>query len=65
MFGSIGAGWDDVGEAWQFTPTSGAELETVITNITSQVGALLPVGIGIMAIFIGIALIPRIIRKFV
>lgn len=42
-----------------------AEMLEPITNaVTSNLGVLLPVGIGIMAIMIGVALIPRIIYKF-
>ena len=41
-----------------------AMLEPVTTAITSNLGVLLPVGISIMAILIGVALIPRIIYKF-
>ena len=39
-------------------------LTPVTTAITSNLGVLLPVGISIMAILIGVALIPRIIYKF-
>lgn len=41
-----------------------AMLEPVTTSITSNLGVLLPVGITIMAVLIGVALIPRIIYKF-
>lgn len=42
-----------------------AELLTPITTaITSNLTVLLPVGIGIMAIMLGVSLIPRIIYKF-
>lgn len=42
-----------------------AEMLEPITNaVTSNLGVLLPVGIGIMAIMIGVALIPRIIYRF-
>jgi phosphoglycerate-specific signal transduction histidine kinase len=39
-------------------------LEPITTSITSNLGVLLPVGIGIMAVMIGVALIPRIIYRF-
>lgn len=39
-------------------------LEPITTAITSNLGVLLPVGIGIMAIMIGVRLIPRIIYRF-
>lgn len=39
-------------------------LAPITTAITSNLGVLLPVGITIMAILIGVALIPRIIYKF-
>ena len=39
-------------------------VEEIVTNITTDLTALLPVGISIMAIMIGVSLIPRIIYKF-
>jgi hypothetical protein len=39
-------------------------LEPITNAVTSNLGVLLPVGIGIMAIMVGVALIPRIIWKF-
>lgn len=39
-------------------------LEPVIDSITSNLGVLLPVGITIMAVLIGVSLIPRIVYKF-
>lgn len=46
-----------------FTVT--AELVAPITTaISSGLTTLVPVGIGIMATFVGISLIPRIIYKF-
>lgn len=39
-------------------------LEPITTAITSNLSVLLPVGIGIMAIMIGVHLVPRIIYKF-
>ena len=41
-----------------------SQLAPVTDSITGNLGVLLPVGIGIMAILIGVALIPRIIYKF-
>lgn len=42
-----------------------AEMLEPITNaITSNLGVLLPVGIGLMSIMIGVRLIPRIIYRF-
>lgn len=41
-----------------------AMLEPVVDAITANLGVLLPVGLGIMAIMLGISLIPRIIYKF-
>lgn len=42
-----------------------AEMIAPITNaINSGLTTLVPIGIGIMAVFIGISLIPRIIYKF-
>lgn len=39
-------------------------LQPVIDTISANVTVLLPVGLGILAIMLGIALIPRIIWKF-
>lgn len=36
----------------------------ITTSISSGLTTLVPIGIGIMAVFIGIGLIPRIIYKF-
>ena len=36
----------------------------ITTAISSGLTTLVPIGIGIMAVFIGIGLIPRIIFKF-
>lgn len=48
-------------EGFQIT----AELVAPITNaISSGLTTLVPIGLGIMATFIGVGLIPRIIYKF-
>lgn len=39
-------------------------LKPITDAMTGNLGVLLPVGIGILAIMIGIALIPRIVWKF-
>lgn len=39
-------------------------LAPITTTITSNLDVLLPVGIGIMGIMIGVSLIPRIVYKF-
>ena len=41
-----------------------AMLEPIITSITSNSTVLIPVGLTIMGIMVGIGLIPRIIYKF-
>lgn len=41
-----------------------AMLQPVVDTITANVTALLPVGLSILAIMVGIALIPRILWKF-
>ena len=42
-----------------------AEMLAPITQaVTSNLGILLPVGIGLMSIMIGVRLIPRIIYRF-
>lgn len=39
-------------------------IEPIETAISSGLTTLVPVGIGLMATFIGISLIPRVIYKF-
>lgn len=39
-------------------------LAPITSAVTDNLGTLLPVGIGIMAIMLGVSLIPRIIYKF-
>lgn len=39
-------------------------LAPITTTITSNLTILLPIGIGIMGIMIGVSLIPRIVYKF-
>lgn len=41
-----------------------AMLEPIVNTISANLVVLLPVGIGILAIMLGVALIPRIIWKF-
>jgi hypothetical protein len=41
-----------------------AMLQPIVDTIMANVTVLLPVGLGILAIMLGIALIPRIIWKF-
>lgn len=41
-----------------------ALVEPITTAISSGLTTLVPVGIGIMATFIGLSLIPRVIYKF-
>lgn len=41
-----------------------ALVEPIQTAISSGLTTLVPIGIGIMATFVGISLIPRIIYKF-
>ncbi len=36
---------------------------TLVPDIVANIGVLVPVAIGIMAVMIGVALIPRIIRR--
>lgn len=40
-------------------------LSPITSSINSDLGVLLPVGITIMGIMIGVSLIPRIIYKFI
>jgi len=39
-------------------------LEPITTAVTSNLTILVPVGIGIMALMIGVSLIPKIIYRF-
>lgn len=39
-------------------------LSPLVNGITANIGVILPVGITIMAIMIGVGLIPKIIAKF-
>lgn len=39
-------------------------LEPITTALTENLAVLLPVGIGIMGVMIGVSLIPRIVYKF-
>ncbi|MGX1195508.1 hypothetical protein [Metabacillus sp. SLBN-84] len=41
-----------------------AMVQPISDAISDNVGVLLPVGVGIMAIMVGISLIPRIVYKF-
>ena len=43
---------------------SPAVVQPIADAISSNVGTLLPVGIGIMAVMVGVSLIPRIVYKF-
>ena len=51
------------GAAMTFEITS-AMVEPITDALSSGLTTLVPIGIGIMATFIGISLIPRIIYKF-
>ena len=50
-------------ESWTADVTA-EQAGVVTTAVTDNLAILLPVGIGIMAIMIGVALIPRIVYKF-
>lgn len=39
-------------------------LEPIITGITANIGVILPVGIAVFAIMIGVALVPKLIKRF-
>jgi hypothetical protein len=53
------------GEIMEGSVVITSEMLAPITNaITSNLQVLLPVGIGIMGVMLGVALIPRIIYKF-
>lgn len=49
----------------QFTvPASGSGVHTVANSVTGDVGVVLPVGVALLAIFLGVTVIPKIIYKF-
>lgn len=50
--------------ATNVVPVTSEMLSGITDTITGNLGALLPVGITILAIMIGVSLIPRIIYKF-
>ncbi|WP_214659107.1 hypothetical protein [Candidatus Formimonas warabiya] len=41
-----------------------AQLAPITAALTDNLAVLLPIGVGLMAIMIGVALIPRIVYKF-
>lgn len=41
-----------------------AMLEPITTAVSSNVGVILPVGVTILGIMVGVSLIPRIVYKF-
>lgn len=41
-----------------------AMLAPITTAVTDNIGVILPVGIGILGVMIGVSLIPRIVYKF-
>lgn len=45
-------------------PITAEMLEPIVTAITTNVTALVPVGLTIMGVMVGVGLIPRIIYKF-
>lgn len=54
-----------LGEGAAVAPVVNAEqLAPVVDAITANLGVLLPVGLTILGIMVGVSLIPRIIYKF-
>lgn len=51
-------------ESTTLVNVTAAMLQPITDSITSNLGTLLPVGITIMAVMIGVSLIPRIVYKF-
>lgn len=39
-------------------------LQPLVDGVTANLGIILPIGVGLLAVFIGIALIPKLIKKF-
>ena len=49
----------------QYTiPATGTGVHALVTSITTDVGVMLPVGIAILAIFVGVKVIPKIFYHF-
>lgn len=46
------------------TAITSAMVAPITQAVTDNVGVLLPVGIGILGIMVGVSLIPRIVYKF-
>lgn len=46
------------------TAITAAMVQPIVDTIQTNVGTLLPIGISILAIMIGVSLVPRIIYKF-
>lgn len=40
------------------------QLATVTSDITAQVGVILPVALGLFGLFFGIKLVPKLIKRF-
>lgn len=53
-----------MGEGITLVNVTAEMLQPITNSITSNLDVLLPVGIAIMAVMIGVALIPRIIYRF-
>lgn len=45
-------------------PATGVGIHQLLTSLTSDVGTLLPIGVGLMALFLGVTVIPKIVYKF-
>ncbi len=41
-----------------------AMVQPIADAVNNNVGVLIPVGVGVMAVMIGVSLIPRIVYKF-
>lgn len=40
-------------------------LQPLVDGITANIGVILPVGVGIFAVILGISFLPKLVKKFV
>lgn len=60
--GAISASADEVAPAF---PITSNDLSAVSTNINSAISAVVPVGLGVMAVLLGVYLVPKLIKRFI
>ena len=60
--GAISASADEVAPAF---PITSNDLSAVTTNINSAISVAVPVGLGVMAVLLGVYLVPKLLKKFI